>query len=108
MIVFYRLCCDCGAQIQPNPTNRCIACIRARNDITEDIPKQGTLYFCRGCERYLDPPGTWVAASLESKELLRLCLKKIKGLNKVRLIDAGFAWTEPHSMRIKVMCVCVC
>lgn len=100
------LCCDCGAQIQPNPTNRCIACIRARNDITADIPKQGTLYFCRGCERYLDPPATWVPASLESKELLRLCLKKIKGLNKVRLIDAGFAWTEPHSMRIKVkLCV---
>ncbi|XP_064093527.1 60S ribosomal export protein NMD3-like [Macrobrachium nipponense] len=100
------LCCDCGSQIQPNPTNRCIACIRARNDITEDIPKQGTLYFCRGCERYLDPPGTWVPAAIESKELLRLCLKKIKGLNKVRLIDAGFAWTEPHSMRIKVkLCV---
>jgi len=33
---------------------------------------------------------------------LSLCLKKLKGLNKVRLVDAGFVWTEPHSKRIKV------
>ncbi|XP_047488518.1 60S ribosomal export protein NMD3-like [Penaeus chinensis] len=96
------LCCDCGATIQPNPTNRCIACLRARNDISEGIPKQGNLHFCKGCERYLEPPSTWVFAPLESKELLRLCLKKLKGLSKVRLVDAGFAWTEPHSKRIKV------
>jgi nonsense-mediated mRNA decay protein 3 len=31
-----------------------------------------------------------------------LCLKKIKGLSKVHLVDAGFVWTEPHSKRIKV------
>ncbi|KAJ3105972.1 ribosome-binding protein, partial [Phlyctochytrium bullatum] len=41
-------------------------------------------------------------AELESKELLSLCLKKLRGLSKVRLIDAGFIWTEPHSRRIKV------
>lgn len=99
----FSLCCDCGAQIQPNPTNRCIACIRARNDITKDINKQCTLHFCRACERYLDPPNTWITAPLESKELLKLCLRKIRGLNKVRLVDAGFAWTEPHSKRIKVL-----
>jgi len=29
-------------------------------------------------------------------------LKKLKGLNKVELIDASFVWTEPHSRRIKV------
>jgi len=29
-------------------------------------------------------------------------LAKLKGLNRVRLIDAGFVWTEPHSKRIKV------
>ena len=40
--------------------------------------------------------------SLESRELLGLCLSKLKGLNRVRLIDAGFIWTEPHSKRIKV------
>jgi hypothetical protein len=50
--------------------------------------------------RYLRPP--WVACELESKELLALCLKKITGLNKCRVVDAGFVWTEPHSRRIKV------
>ena len=35
--------------------------------------------------------------------MLALCLQKIKGLNKeVKLVDASFIWTEPHSKRIKV------
>lgn len=34
--------------------------------------------------------------------MLAICLRKIKGLNKVKLISAGFIWTEPHSKRIKV------
>lgn len=29
-------------------------------------------------------------------------MKKLKGLSKLRLVDAGFVWTEPHSKRIKV------
>jgi NMD protein affecting ribosome stability and mRNA decay len=29
-------------------------------------------------------------------------LKKITGLNRVKLVDAGFIWTEPHSRRLKV------
>jgi nonsense-mediated mRNA decay protein 3 len=80
----------------------CVNCIRNEVDITEGIPKHATLHFCRNCERYLQPPGIWVAAQLESRELLTLCLKKLKGLNKVRLVDAGFIWTEPHSKRVKV------
>ena len=59
-------------------------------------------------------PSGWVNAQPESRELLALCLKKLRGLNKVlyqlwsnliwqvRLIDAGFIWTEPHSRRIRV------
>jgi len=30
------------------------------------------------------------------------CLRRLKGLSKVKLIDANFVWTEPHSKRIKV------
>jgi hypothetical protein len=34
--------------------------------------------------RYFQPPGTWVQCALESRELLALCLKKIKApLSKV-------------------------
>lgn len=54
------------------------------------------------CGRYLQPPKHWTRAELESKELLALCVKKIKGLQKVKLVDAGFVWTEPHSRRVKV------
>ncbi|XP_014665716.1 PREDICTED: 60S ribosomal export protein NMD3-like [Priapulus caudatus] len=96
------LCCECGTPIEPNPANMCVACLRTQVDITEGIPKQATLYFCRNCERYLQPPAQWIKAVLESRELLSICLKKLKGISKVRLIDAGFVWTEPHSKRVKV------
>ncbi|KAJ3158398.1 hypothetical protein HDU86_002864 [Geranomyces michiganensis] len=96
------LCASCGTVIAPNPANMCVNCIRGDVDITEGIPKQATIHFCRGCDRYLQPPNIWVKADLESRELLALCLKKLKGLGKVRLVDAGFIWTEPHSKRVKV------
>jgi len=95
-------CCECGTPIEPNPANMCVPCLRSRVDVSEGIPKQGILYFCKSCERYLQPPDTWITAALESRELLSVCLKKLKGLNKVRLIDAAFIWTEPHSRRVKV------
>jgi hypothetical protein len=120
----------------------CINCLKTQVDITEGITKQVrrtstlapllvdawlaapqyaqvTIFFCRGCNRYQRPP--WVALEWESRELLALCLKKIKGLNKevkvrnessagvrlfsialCQLVDAGFVYTEPHSRRIKV------
>ncbi|KAJ1650815.1 ribosome-binding protein [Dispira simplex] len=96
------LCCSCGVAIPPNPANMCETCIRNEVDITEGIPKQATLHFCRNCERYLQPPNHWISCTLESREMLTLCIKKLRGLGKVRLIDAGFIWTEPHSRRIKV------
>ena len=40
--------------------------------------------------------------ALESAELLAICLKTMKGLKRVKLLDAAFIWTEPHSRRIKV------
>lgn len=48
------------------------------------------------------PPSSWVTAAPESRELLSLCLKKLRGLHKVRIIDASFIWTEPHSRRVKI------
>lgn len=60
------------------------------------------LYFFVMLFRYLQPPAEWISCALESRELLALCLKRLKGLQRVKLVDAGFAWTEPHSKRIKV------
>jgi len=80
----------------------CVNCIRGQVDITEGIPKQVSIYWCRNCGRYLQPPHHWLTAELESPQLLTFCVKRIKGLSKVRLVDAGFIWTEPHSRRLKV------
>ena len=96
------LCADCGTPIVPNGANLCVACLRNTIDITEGIPKQSSVSFCRNCERFLSPPSTWVIARPESQELLAICLKKLKGLNKVRLKEAHFIWTEPHSKRLRV------
>ncbi|KAF8556170.1 NMD3-domain-containing protein [Imleria badia] len=81
------LCADCGTPIEPNSANLCVA---------------SSVSFCRNCERFLSPPSAWTLARPESQELLALCLKRLKGLNKVRLTEAHFIWTEPHSKRLRV------
>lgn len=80
----------------------CVNCIRNQVDITEGIQKQVTILWCKMCGRYLQPPKHWLQAEQESKELLTFCIKRIRGMQKVKLVDAGFIWTEPHSMRLKV------
>jgi nonsense-mediated mRNA decay protein 3 len=88
--------------IEANASNMCINCIRNQVDITEGLPRLVHIAFCKSCGRYNQPPGQWLNATLESKELLEFCIKRIRGLNKVKLVDAAFVWTEPHSKRIKV------
>lgn len=98
------LCCNCGAPI--DGTNAagalCQDCVKLTVDISAGIQREAVLHTCRDCERWLQPPNSWVTAMPESKELLALCLRRLRGLSKVRIIDAGFIWTEPHSKRIKV------
>lgn len=96
------LCCLCGTSILPNPANMCVNCLRSQVDISDGVQKQVTVLYCNHCGRYLQPPKHYVRAELESKELLTFCLKRVKGLQKVKLVDAGFIWTEPHSKRLKV------
>jgi len=48
-------CCQCSTEIVSNATNMCVACLREEVDISEGIPKQSSLYFCRNCERYVGP-----------------------------------------------------
>ncbi|KAE8355256.1 NMD3 family-domain-containing protein [Aspergillus coremiiformis] len=98
------LCCNCGAPIDGTTAAGalCQDCVRSTVDISEGIQREAVLHCCRDCERWLLPPSSWVSAALESKELLALCLRKLRGLTKVRIIDASFIWTEPHSRRVKV------
>ena len=94
------VCCVCGCEIQQNPANMCVSCLRENVDITSGINKELTIHSCRSCNRWLCPP--WMELQLESKELMATCLRKIGGLNKVKLIDAVWIWTEPHSLRLKI------
>ncbi|KAJ5488668.1 60S ribosomal export protein NMD3 [Penicillium diatomitis] len=98
------LCCNCGAPIDGTASAGalCSECLRNTVDVSQGIQREGTLHCCRDCERWLQPPNSWVVATPESKELLAVCLRRLRGLNKVRIIDASFIWTEPHSRRIKV------
>ncbi|ODV97582.1 hypothetical protein PACTADRAFT_100 [Pachysolen tannophilus NRRL Y-2460] len=97
------LCCNCGIPMDGSTgLVMCYDCIKLTVDITEGIPREANLSFCRNCERFLQPPGQWIRAELESRELLALCLRRLKGLTKVRLVDASFIWTEPHSRRVRV------
>mmetsp|Transcript_105548 Transcript_105548/g.305306 ORF Transcript_105548/g.305306 Transcript_105548/m.305306 type:complete len:561 (+) Transcript_105548:67-1749(+) len=101
------LCCICGVQISgPSQGARCAACLQKEVDITDGITRRAHVQQCGTCGRWLRPGGnsnTWVSAEMESRELLAVCLKHIKGLAKERqLVNAGFLWTEPHSKELKV------
>ncbi|PQE28774.1 putative nuclear export sequence-containing nonribosomal protein [Rutstroemia sp. NJR-2017a WRK4] len=98
------LCCNCGAPIDGTTSAGalCYDCVKLTVDVSQGIQREATLHFCRDCDRWLLPPATWIVAAPESRELLALCLKKLRGLHKVRIIDASFIWTEPHSRRVKV------
>ncbi|KAI5818753.1 NMD3 family-domain-containing protein [Pyronema omphalodes] len=97
------LCATCGAPMSGNNgTAMCEDCIRLNVDISEGIQREASIHYCNGCERWLQPPQHWVSCTLESKELMALCLRRLRGLQKVRLVDASFIWTEPHSKRIKL------
>ncbi|KAJ5479727.1 hypothetical protein N7530_005236 [Penicillium desertorum] len=98
------LCCNCGAAIDGTLSAGalCSDCIRLTVDVAGGVQREAVIHCCRDCERWLQPPNSWVVAALESKELLAICLRKLRGLNKVRIIDASFIWTEPHSKRLRV------
>ena len=100
------LCCQCSTPIQPNAANMCVNCIKVQANIVEEIATHSTLEVCQKCNRVLQPPNQWLTAELESKQLLAICLKRIKGLKKnLRLVDASFLWTEPHSKQVMVKIV---
>jgi len=116
------LCCVCGTSIAPNPSNTCPSCLASKADVTKGIQTEVTLHQCRGCQRWHLEAGKWIACELESRELMSLCLSNVSGLphskssssskkkghdhhqvtEPIRLVDAAWIWTEPHSMRLKV------
>lgn len=90
----------CSATIEANQKGMCGVCQKNEVDITEGITKNILMHYCKGCDRYMRPP--WVRCDMESPDMMSLCLSKIKGLQKVKLVDTSFVWTEPHSKIIKI------
>jgi nonsense-mediated mRNA decay protein 3 len=98
------LCCNCGTPIDGTTAAGalCQECVRLTVDVSAGIQREGVLHQCGDCDRWHSPPASWIVAQPESRELLAICLRKLRGLTKVRIIDASFVWTEPHSRRVKV------
>ena len=94
------ICCICGVSMEANSEGICEACAKKNIDITTGITKVASLTYCRTCDRFKKPP--WMKVERESQDMMNLCLSKIKGLNKVQVIDSSFVWTEPHSKEIKI------
>ena len=95
------LCCICGALIEVNPSSMCADCLHKRIDITEGIPKQVTIDQCKRCKKFLAGT-TWFYCEPESRELMTYLIKRVKGLNKLKLVNASYIWTEEHSKRLKI------
>jgi len=96
-------CCGCGVLIVPNSMMKCAICLKSDVDVAKDISRSVVIDYCKECNSYLNHAGRWMPAELESRELLGICLKKVKGINKdCKLVDASFIWTEEHSKRLKI------
>lgn len=107
----YSSCCVCGVQIEANAMNMCKPCIATETDVAEGIELNAELTQCKGCLRFQprgkghansSVAGAWLTLDWESTELMALCLKSVHGLQKAKLMDAAFIWTEPHSKCIKI------
>ena len=92
-------CCECATPILPSLKNLCSTCLNATSDIGKSLPRQVTLQQCTGCQRYLVRPQVWVVASPESRELLAVCLKQLKGLTGLQLVDAVFNQADPSNTK---------
>ncbi|KAK2090605.1 ribosome-binding protein [Saguinus oedipus] len=115
--IFPNLCCECGVPISPNPANICVACLRSKVDISQvplstdhlqSLPKlfqQPPFLFSHSPHN--PSPQTPILAILELYIQIFTCSKLVLAYADaadlvVRLVDAGFVWTEPHSKRLKV------
>ena len=95
-------CCLCGIPMSPNEVAMCLQCLKEQVDITSNIEKNCEILQCTKCKKWHFRHDQWVSYEMESSGLMALCLKKVGGLNKARIIDAVWVWTEPHSKRIKI------
>lgn len=119
----------CGDMIYPNDANRCSNCLALNYNLQERLctDRDGktqyvTIYQCRECRRFQRTEKYSESYEMESSELLTLCLKHVPALQNqhhhsdqstngsghdvptapLRVMEAKWVWTEPHSMRLKI------
>ena len=116
-------CCLCGSLTIPNSAYQCAPCLASQFDLQPLLStKLGDVHQCRRCLRFECGNNRWEPYELESHGLMGICLKKVHALQtshntlqndavgaagsgnvgKLKLVDASWVWTEPHSMRLKV------
>ncbi|KAK2196758.1 bifunctional Nmd3 [Babesia duncani] len=97
-------CCLCGEIVaSPTASRMCHTCLTKSVNLSQEISSHCTILQCCTCKRYCHD--RWLTCEWESNDLLALCLKKVKGLDRLKLVDARFNFTEPHSKRLKVQTV---
>lgn len=102
------LCCLCGVSIIPNAVAMCSNCMQQQpeflaypNEMNQEITQ------CPKCDRWsvgLHSDYVWAAHELESQGLLAACMKKVHAIQNqhdIKILDAAWIWTEPHSKRLK-------
>ena len=92
----------------------CTRCLTGEVNLCEGMPLEHELVHCStGCKKWCSAGegragrGHWIAAELESRALLELCLRCFMAplKRRAKLIDGDFIWTEPHSRRVKMRIV---
>lgn len=114
-------CCTCGTIIAPNPSNQCASCLSSVDigSIIRRGPGGGNLiiFQCRQCRKFDCGGGRhYLNLDPESPELMSVLLKQIpalsgksnqhmkrSGVQALKILDSMFIWTEPNSMRMRVM-----
>ncbi|KAK1936189.1 putative nonsense-mediated mRNA decay protein [Babesia divergens] len=94
-------CCLCGDIVaKPTDSRMCHLCMSKSVNLAQEVSNHCTILQCGTCKKFFHD--RWLSCELESKELLSICLKKVKGLDSMKIVSANFAWTEPHSKQLKV------
>ncbi|KAK1443465.1 nonsense-mediated mRNA decay protein 3 [Babesia gibsoni] len=94
-------CCLCGDIVaKPTASRMCHLCMSKSVNLAQEVSTHCTVLQCVTCKRFCHD--RWLSCELESKELLSICLKKVKGLDAMKIINANFIFTEPHSKQLKV------
>eukprot|EP00397_Hematodinium_sp_SG-2012_P032716 GEMP01034858.1.p1 GENE.GEMP01034858.1~~GEMP01034858.1.p1 ORF type:complete len:459 (+),score=95.72 GEMP01034858.1:90-1466(+) len=98
-------CCVCGAEMKEcTPSNQCPRCLQKDIDLSDGVGVD-YMHFCKRCGRYEDCKKKWKLCEWDSRNLMALTLKLVKGVGRKEqphIVDASFIYTEPNSRRIKL------